>query len=308
MNLITLGQARERVEELSRHCWDETVPVKEIQFAGLEKMLIAGEEHRMKPIAQHAISNRLGIPFHYLQKCDSDLQAVNLNRWMEQEKNDRPFVRFDGNDVRAVFTPRYTPIDNLRVLHQLETNGYSPETNVQCSLDGEFMLLNIPDKEKAFKLNGKDEMRPGISIANSEVGLLALTISAFVLRLVCTNGLISKTSVDSSYRHISERILREFPTVLNQVSHDLDKQRNQWVISMESEVKDPPATIKSFNRQFQLEKKEEEAVDWAWEYELGDRMFHIVNSYTRAAQFNGLTAESGYRLQKVGGSILAMLN
>jgi hypothetical protein len=194
------------------------------------------------------------------------------------------------------------------VLNQLENNNYSPETPVQCSLDGEFMLLNIPDKEKTFKLKGKDEMQPGISIANSEVGLSNLTISAFVLRLVCTNGLISKTSVDSSYRHISERILREFPTVLNQVSHDLDKQRNQWAISMESEVKDPPATMKAFNRQFQLEKKEEEAVDWAWGYELGDRRFHIVNSYTRAAQYPNLSAESGYQLQKVGGNILAMLN
>ena len=43
-------------------------------------------------------------------------------------------------------------------------------------------------------------------------------------------------------------------------------------------------------------------------YELEDRMFHIVNSYTRAAQYPTLSAESGYRLQKVGGNILAMLN
>lgn len=36
-------------------------------------------------------------------------------------------------------------------------------------------------------------------------------------------------------------------------------------------------------------------------------MFHIVNAYTGAAQFKGLSAESSYRLHKVGGIILGML-
>ena len=40
----------------------------------------------------------------------------------------------------------------------------------------------------------------------------------------------------------------------------------------------------------------------------GDTIYNIVNVYTRAAQFEGLTAEVSYRLQKVGGNILGMLN
>jgi len=34
----------------------------------------------------------------------------------------------------------------------------------------------------------------------------------------------------------------------------------------------------------------------------------VVNTYTRAAQFEGLTAEASYRLQRIGGNILGMLN
>ncbi len=70
----------------------------------------------------------------------------------------------------------------------------------------------------------------------------------------------------------------------------------------------PESTIETFNRQFQLGKIEKEAVEWAWPLEAGDIMFNVVNAYTRAAQFEGLTAESSYRLQKVGGDILTMLN
>lgn len=36
-------------------------------------------------------------------------------------------------------------------------------------------------------------------------------------------------------------------------------------------------------------------------------MFNIVNTYTRAAQFKDLPAETSYRRQKVGGNILGML-
>jgi hypothetical protein len=36
-------------------------------------------------------------------------------------------------------------------------------------------------------------------------------------------------------------------------------------------------------------------------------MFHVANAYTRAAQFEGLSAEASYRLQKVGGMVLVAI-
>ena len=69
----------------------------------------------------------------------------------------------------------------------------------------------------------------------------------------------------------------------------------------------PLVTLESFNRQFQLSKDQRDAVEWGWSKEGGDTMFSIVNAYTRASQFDGLSAESSYRLQKVGGTILEMV-
>lgn len=76
---------------------------------------------------------------------------------------------------------------------------------------------------------------------------------------------------------------------------------------MQTPVENPPMTIENFNRQFQLGEKEREAVKWGWEQEMGTTMFHMVNAYTRAAQFEGLSAEASYRLQKVGGTVLGMV-
>ena len=124
---------------------------------------------------------------------------------------------------------------------------------------------------------------------------------------MCTNGLVSKTELSASYRHVSTKILTEFPQILAKVSVELGQQRRQIGLSMESPVDDPLATIDSFNRQFQLGEKEREAVAWAWPHEAGDTMFAVVNTYTRASQYEGLPAESSWKLQRVGGNVLGML-
>jgi len=248
----------------------------------------------------------LGIPFNYLRKCPKDIQALNLNHWLLHEKNEKLFFRFNGDDVRAIFTPRYIPTDNLEVLDKLKSLNYPLDTRVQSSIDDEFMMVNIPDGKQSFIVNG-DRMTPGISVSNSEVGLASLSIAAFVLRLICTNGMISKTQVSASYRHISGRILNELPGVLNDVSSELGKKKDQFRLSIESKVEHPEITISSFNNQFQLSKDEKEAVEWALPLEFGQTMFHIINVYTKAAQYVKLSADSGYKLQKVGGTILEMV-
>ena len=82
-----------------------------------------------------------------------------MNYWMKTEKNEELFFRFDGEEVRAIFTPRYRPVDNFEVLEKLDSLGYGPDTQVQCHLDDLFLLVSI--------LNGTP--RPSQS---TETGLL----------------------------------------------------------------------------------------------------------------------------------------
>ncbi len=171
-----------------------------------------------------------------------------MNFWIEKEKNEELFFRFDGEDVRAIFTPKYKPVDNFEVLERLDSLGYGPDTQVQCHLDAEFMLVSILNGNHAFSVNG-ERMTPGVSISNSEVGLASLSIAAFVLRLICTNGMIAKTEVSASYRHISLKILSEFPKVLDTVSSELGIKKDQFRLSIERKVENPLNTIETFNRQ-----------------------------------------------------------
>ena len=95
---------------------------------------------------------------------------------------------------------------------------------------------------------------------------------------------------------------------MDKVSYELGSQKQRIGLSMESPVDDPLKTIESFNRQFNLNQSQKDAVDWAWPQEMGNNMFAVVNTYTRASQFKDLSAENSYQLQRVGGNILGTLN
>ncbi len=304
--MTTLEHVFSTIDHMSINCHDKFINVRDISFDSLETIKIGSDHHHLQSIAQQEIANRLGVPITYLRKCEPELQAYNLNHWIEKERNSELFFRFDGSEVRAIFTGRYRPVDNFEVLEKLDSLGFGPETKVQVSLDSSFLQLNIPDSQKTFSVNG-DKLTPGISITNSEVGIASLSLSAFYLRLVCTNGMISKTAVSASYRHVSLKILSEFPQVVNKLSYELDRKKDQFRISLQSPVSDPLSTIDSFNRQFMLSKEEREAVSWAWPLEAGETMFSIVNCYTRSSQYEGICPHSSYKLQKVGGDILAMV-
>jgi hypothetical protein len=43
------------------------------------------------------------------------------------------FFRFDGAHVRAIFTPRYTPVDNTQIIQRLFELGYGHNTSVQAT-------------------------------------------------------------------------------------------------------------------------------------------------------------------------------
>ena len=84
-------------------------------------------------------------------------------------------------------------------------------------------------------------------------------------------------------------------------------KKDQFKISMESPVEIPESTMSSSNRQFRLNEKEREAVEWWWAHDVGETMFHIIQAYTKGVQHKDLNAESSYQLQRTGGAILSMV-
>jgi len=115
-NLTTLGEVSDRVDAMNQNCHDALVDVPAISFESLETMKIGDERHTLRTVAQRSIAWRLGIPYNYLAKCPQELQAEQMNHWSKVSRRAQLFIRIAGEEsVRAVFTPRYKPVDRIEL-------------------------------------------------------------------------------------------------------------------------------------------------------------------------------------------------
>jgi len=304
----TLGMAREAIDRVHAINWDDTVAVDDINFRGLDGVDIRGEYYPMRASAQRLICRRLNIPYSYLRKCPPRIQRENLEYWLSEEPNDELFVRFRGGTVRAFFTTKYKPVDHHQVLDKLYEIGYSDDTLVEYVFDNDLFQVSFTDGTRAFDVKDDDTMFPGFSVVNSEVGVSSLKVLSYFLRLVCTNGLVMPVlERSSSYRHVRKDNLDRLPEAITAALSGVETTKNQLSLSAESHVEDPAKTFASLNKRFNVSKPEQAAVEWAWPEEQGDTMFNIIQTYTRAAQMPGLSAESALHLQDVGGRVLGLV-
>jgi hypothetical protein len=307
----TLGNLIEQIETMSAGNFDETVSLSKIEFGSLKEMWIGGVGVEVLPQAQRLLANRLRTPFSYLDRCPAELQSQNLNYWLEQERKERNtfFCRFNGeHQVRAVFTDRYTAIDNTEILSKMLELNFRPEQEVQYLLDDGMMVVKVPEYARSFEVALRDRMVPGISIGNSEIGFLSFCIECFYLRLVCTNGLVVPVvGGQSRFKHISRKAFEALPETIQHVAASSNLQQAQMVISVNTPVHNPIQTIESFNKRFGLTQTEGEMVKASFEQELGQTMWNVIQAYTGSARAPELTVEAAYRLERVGGQILALV-
>ena len=153
-----------------------------MEFDSLKRMWIAGQQVEILPSAQRLFANRLRIPYSYLHRCPSWLQAESLNHFLtvEQKKRDTLYCRFDGNKLRAVFTERFTPIDNLDCLSKMLEYGFDPEAEVHCSLDPEMMVVNVPDNDRLFQLSEKTRSFPAFPSPTVRSGYWPCPLKPFI--------------------------------------------------------------------------------------------------------------------------------
>lgn len=306
---FTFEKAVSKVAEISKNYHDEAVSPHEIKFESLNHAVVSGQRVELMASAKRLVSGRFRVPVQYLERCPSDLQAENLNYWIgrEAKERDQLLLRFDGLRLRAVFTTRYKPLDNLELLNELPKYGVRPETPVSLKMDNDLFMLQIPDHSKKFGVGKGDSIVPGVSLTNSETGVMALSIEAFFLRLVCTNGLVTETKENQKFRHTSKKALDNFQEALANVGHAYAKKQDQLAISMDSHVDRPMESILSLGKKFGLDKEDIELVQNSLNLEYGNTMFHVINAFTRAAQHPTLEASDIYKMQRAGGQVLSLV-
>ncbi|MBN2646141.1 MAG: DUF932 domain-containing protein [Desulfuromonadaceae bacterium] len=304
----TLGDAYDDLRAWSRHHYDRQVCVSEISLCSADSIKIGDQTHPLSTLASRALCARLGAPHPYIRTLPRYLQTINLNYGLLQHKEEKLFIRFDGNRIRGLLSNRYVPMDHVQILDALIKAGVDTGKRVQLDVDDSLMRLCLVDNQRTFEIGRDDPHTPGISIINSELGQSSFSIAPYVLRLICTNGLITRVrGTATNFRHVSDRALTQMPRILSIAYAQVDNQEKQLRIAMERPVEDQAATLKAIARHFSLTKIQRDAIDWALPYETGPNMFHVIQTLTKAAQYPELTTEQNTELQQVGGEVLRLV-
>jgi hypothetical protein len=301
----TLENANRVVREHHEGNWDQTLPASAIRFQDFTTANLNGSDYVLQPQAQSLIARRLRVPAEYLHRCPAHLQETNLNHWLGSLEDTPLFLRMHDHEVRAVFTPRYRPIDNVTIMARI-MESFPGSTSVEMFISEKMLSISIPDEESHFKING-DMMVPGASFSNSEIGIHAYRCAVFYQRLACTNGLITASKTDIAIRHIKQNALEDFASNMSLIRSSYRAHEQRMRLSIESKVDCPYASIASFCHTYGHTNNELRIVQEAWQVEPIATMWGIINGFTAAAKSREINHDQAAAFQRTGGSILELL-
>ena len=192
-------------------------PLDQIEFGSVHAANISGRAVTFTPHAAGQMCTRLGVPYAFAAQCSPRIQQQIMAEFLEDEKKERDTLFFrlqavntNFPQVRAVFTSRYTPLDNCEVIKRLRSLGYDDDTPVKPRIDGGMMSLTLMDMNGRTTLKKVGDVAPGVYVQNSEIGLSSLSLGMMVVKLICTNGAIMGLAKErQAYRHISRRVFDE---------------------------------------------------------------------------------------------------
>jgi hypothetical protein len=156
----------------------------------------------------------LGIPKRYFDRMKVDAPGLfrnNVHHWLYNEPKARLVRGLTNGDGpmtgRAWMSDKFRRLDNMEIartlLPEFENLGMPVEFHQAAVTDTKLHIRALfPRLERDVKAVG-DTVRWGVSITNSEIGAGSLTISSFVLRLACTNGMVADKVLNA--RHIGKR-------------------------------------------------------------------------------------------------------
>ena len=312
---VSLHEAREMVQSDDSGKWDITVPRDELSVC--DGLLTFGHEigeQQLSPStwATGQLCTRLGIPAPYFRKCPPELQDAQANHWLrhgEHKPGEKWLLRAKDDNLRAVLSERYSPLDNATLLDELRPLLPDSYRVDWFGLADESLHLRVVDPERYREVLPDDALTVGIHLANSEVGCRSVTVDALVYRLVCTNGLIrlvkGKSLMRQRHLHVSEmRFVGVLAEAIENALQESESFLEQLKTATKTPVPDIADVMEKIAERWHLSDETQETVKQSLKQEppsQQESLYGLVNAYTAAAR--SLPDEQRYDLEVLAGNL-----
>lgn len=241
-------------------------------------------------------------------KADNDMACTCSTENRKTNDDERWLLRVKGDTVRAVLSERYSPLDNATLMNTLLHQLSSRYRVDWFGLSSESLHLRLIDPEKTREVLPDDALSVGVHLANSEVGLRAVTVDALVYRLVCKNGLVRLVKGKSFLhrRHVYLDEARFAAALQEAVAGALGEAESfieQLASTTKQRVEDGTGTLEQLAKQRGLPDHLLRAMTNVLHQEgkQSETLYGVVNAVTEAAQ--RLPDEARYDLEVLAGHL-----
>lgn len=293
--------------------------------AFLEYQDITGVTH-CSPLSVHSLTQlctMAGVPGGYIKKCvetkgdwGKRLAEDNINSWLEHSDVSNTLMREYNGSLRGVLSSRYSCFDAPEIARVLRDNlNFDDFTVVGSMVNEERFHARIINKYGIETINDKD-LCWGFFLDSSDVGRSSVSISLFIWKQACTNGLVIPLSKGFTFKQVHRGSECEFATGIKNTIVKARPIVDEMItiinrasgISVAEAVKDPDSyareklvkTIKSYTG------LSDNGIDDIFYYLVNgiypSSIWGVVNAMTEAAQKAGL--ERRISLEKAAGKLL----
>lgn len=302
----TVAELQDVLTDRARGFHDVTVRAGQLRYDP-ELGMIEVQGHReygLRTLALNQIAAKLGVPAQYLRKCPWDLRAENINHWLNENRTRSFMLRCDGDEIRAVLSDRYAPVDHVPLAGWL-ADSFGRDAQLRYEVSEEVMHVQFVNG-RGHDAGRNDWLHPGVGITNSEVGLARVQVSGLLFRTICLNGLIMRGDEENwTRRHIGNvELADEVRKAISRVQDAAAAGTSRFSGLQSIRVPNMTALFERITKHYELTKAEHETVLAAHSIEPGDTLYAGVNAVTRAGNAYDLPLDSRVKLQDIGGRIL----
>ena len=285
------------------------------------------QSFRLNETARQQLASRLNVPLPFAERIRNEEPALydrTLNTLLHK-KDEQRLIRTNGGDTcRAFLSKNYKIMDHDEFLKSvLPILSLNPNLNVQeAFLSDTHLQLSIILEESDRHVRPGDAVKYGVVLLNSEIGLGSLSLSSFIYRLVCSNGLVVPEHEGSLRRihlgramadvndNYNRTIWREYSSAVKELL--TGKRFEEIMASMRAAaarpiVKDAEVIVEEIGKKFNLSKEEQAMVKAQYEANADMSVWGLINSVTEAAK-EATTIQRRNELQIIGGKLLPQIS
>ena len=212
----TLEQLAAELIRIRDNSKDLLAPIQQIGMAESGDLVAGGNLFKVNNWAHAQVSDYTEIPKAYYDRLraeDSRLLANNVNHGLRRiaadatrtRKQEGRLIRTVDGTVRGFLSNRFRRLDSVdlmdAVLPPLLENGFRVESS---EITDRRLYLKVLSEKIVGEVKVGDPVQFGMVISNSDVGGGSLRVEPLLMRLVCKNGMITNAALKSY--HIGKKL------------------------------------------------------------------------------------------------------